>query len=72
MKNGSFTVEDWFDGEAVSYIHLANGADESRVKVEGASSVEIKPWKYSTEYNRFIEGKVIEIRFYGHCRYTIQ
>lgn len=72
MKVGSFIVEDWFDGNAVSYIHLAKDADEKRVKVEGALSVEPKPWKYSTEYNRFIEGKVIEIRFKGHCRYTIQ
>lgn len=72
MKDGYFSVEDWFDGEAVSYIHLAKDADENRVKVVGALSVETKPWKYSTEYNRFIEGKVIEIRFKGHCRYTIQ
>ena len=69
---GTFIVEDWFDGEAVSYIHLANEADEKQVKVEGALSVETKPWKYSTEYNRFIEGKVIEIRFKGYCKYTIQ
>ena len=72
MKVGSFIVEDWFDGNAVSYIHLAKDADEKRVKVEGALSVEPKPWKYSTEYNRFVEGKVIEIRFKGYCRYTIQ
>lgn len=72
MKDGSFTVEDWLDGEAISYIHLAEDADEKRVMVEGALKVETKPWKYSTEYNRFIEGKVIEIRFKGHCKYTIQ
>ena len=72
IKDDSFMVEDWFDGEAVSYIHLAEDANEKRVKVEGALSVETKPWKYSTEYNRFIEGKVIEIRFKGHCKYTIQ
>ena len=72
IRDDSFSVEDWFDDEAVSYLHLAEGADEKRVKVEGALSVETKPWKYSTEYNRFIEGKVIEIRFKGHCRYSIQ
>lgn len=72
MKDSSFSVEDWFDGEAVSYVHLAKGADETRVNIEGALNVETKPWKYSTEYNRFIEGKVIEIRFKGHCKYTIQ
>lgn len=72
IKVGSFIVEDWFDGEAISYIHLAENVDEKRVMVEGALSVETKPWKYSTEYNRFIEGKVIEIRFKGHCKYMIQ
>lgn len=72
MKDGSFTVEDWFDGEAISYIHLAKDVDEKRFSIEGTENVEIKPWKYSTEYNRFIEGKVIEVRFKGHCRYTIQ
>lgn len=72
MKDGSFIVDDWFDGEAISYIHLAENADEKRVKVEGELNVETKPWKYSVEYNNFIEGKVIEIRFKGHCRYTIQ
>lgn len=72
MKNGIFSIEDWYDGEAVSYIHLAEDADENRVRIEGASKVDIQPWKYSTEYNRFIEGKVIEIRFNGHCKYKIQ
>lgn len=72
MKGGSFLVEDWFEGEAISYIHLAKDADEKLVKIEGALSVETKPWEYSTEYNRFIEGKVIKIRFKGHCKYTIQ
>lgn len=72
MDKDKFIVEDWYDGEAISYIHLAKDADEKRVEVEGAMNIETKPWKYSTEYNRFIEGKVIEIRFKGHCRYTIQ
>lgn len=72
MNTNGFTVEDWYDGEAVSYIHLAKDADEKRVKVEEALSTETKLWKYSVEYNRFIEGKVIEIRFKGHCKYTIQ
>lgn len=72
MKDDGFCVEDWYDYEAVSYVHLANGADEKRVKIEGALNVEIKPWKYSIEYNRFIEGKVIEIRFKGRCKYTIR
>ena len=72
MGEASFSVEDWYDGEAVSYIHLAEGADKNCVKFEGALSVEVRPWKYSVEYNRFKEGEVIEIRFKGHCKYTIQ
>ena len=72
MTKEVFVVEDFYDGEAISYIHLAEGADENRVKVEGATSVEAKPWKYSKEYNRFIDGKVLEIKFEGHCKYTIQ
>ena len=72
IKDGVFTVTDNYDGEAVSYIHLAEVADEKRVIVKSAQSVEIKPWQYSTEYNKFHEGKVIEIRFKGRCEYTIQ
>lgn len=72
MTDTGFSVEDRYDGEAVSYIHLAEGADEKRITIEGALKVETKPWKYSVEYNRFIEGKVIEITFKGHCKYTIQ
>ena len=71
MKEGFFSIEDWYDGEAVSYIHLAENADETRVNIVGALSVETKPWKYSTEYNRFHDGVVIEIRFKGNCKYTV-
>lgn len=72
MKDGVFMVEDKYDGEAVSYIHLAEGADDKRISVEGANRIETKTWQYSTEYNQFHEGEVIEIRFKGHCKYTIQ
>ena len=71
MDKDKFIVEDWYDGEAVSYIHLAEDADEKHISIEGAVRVETKPWQYSVEYNRFIEGKVIEIKFKGHCKYTI-
>lgn len=67
----AFVVEDWYDGEAVSYVHLADGVTPDRVVVEGAESVRVLPWKYSTEYNRFHDGKVVEIRFKGHVRYSI-
>ena len=72
MNEGRFIVEDWFDGEAVSYIHLAEGADEKRVSVEGEQKIVVKPWRYSTSYNQFHEGKVLEIHFNGALRYTIQ
>lgn len=72
IKEECFCVEDCYDGHAVSYIHLAEGADEKRITIESAEKVEIKPWNYSTEYNRFHNGKVMEIHFNGHLRYTIQ
>jgi hypothetical protein len=68
----SFTVEDWFDGEAVSYVHLAKGVDENRVIVRDSLSVEVKPCKYSVEYNKFIIGKLLEIKFKNHLSYTIR
>lgn len=72
LKENEFCVEDWYDGEAVSFIHLAENVDETRVNIEDALSVETKPWQYSIEYNKFLEGKVIEISFKGHCKYTIR
>ena len=72
MEKDKFIIEDWYDGVAVSYVHIAEGADEKRVKVDGDAKVEIKPWKYSTEYNRFKEGKEIKITFKDHLKYTIK
>ena len=72
LKEGVLVVEDMFDGEAVSYIHLAEGADENRITVEGAIKIETRPWEYSTEYNQFHAGKVMEIHFNGNLRYSIR
>jgi len=72
MTDKGLVVEDTFDGEAVSYIHLADGADINRVTIEGALMVDVKPWEYSTTYNQFHQGKVMEIHFKGQLRYTIQ
>ncbi len=72
MKDGSFSVEDWFDGEAVSYIHLVEDADMKHIDVEGAKKITIKENKYSVEYNRFIPCKVVEIHFVGRIKYTIR
>lgn len=71
MEDNAFAIEDTYDGEAISYIHLAEGADEKRIKFEGAISVEEKPWEYSTEYNRFHQGKVLEVKFKGHLKTRI-
>ena len=72
ITTDGFCIEDWYDGETTSYIHLAENADESRVKVDGGATVEVKPWNYSTEYNRFKEGKEIKITFKNYLKYTIQ
>lgn len=72
MSDGVFVVEDWYDGEAVSYIHLAEGIKPERIQVEGVTAIDIKPWKYSTEYNRFHDGTVIEIKFDKYLKYTIR
>ena len=72
MKEDAFIVEDWYDGEAVSYVHLAEGADEKHIAVEGATSIEIKEERYSTEYNRFRPCKVMAIHFNGKMKYEIR
>lgn len=72
LKDGDFTIEDNYDGEAISYIHLASGVDPDRVEITGANSVEILDTKYSVEYNRFIENKTIAIHFVGACKYSIK
>jgi hypothetical protein len=71
MTETAFVVEDWFEGEAVSYVHLAEGVAPERVVAEGAKDVRIRPWKYATEYNRFLDGTVVEILFEKHLKYTI-
>ena len=72
VNDNAFVVEDRYNGEAISYIHLAEGTDEKRVSVEGSNKIKVKPWKYSTTYNQFHEGKVMEIHFKEQLRYTIQ
>ena len=77
MTEEGFTVEDWYDGEAVSYVHIAEGNDEFQVsglrfQVEGAIDIEERPWRYSTDYNRFKEGKEIRIHFNGKVKYTVR
>jgi uncharacterized heparinase superfamily protein len=63
ILDDGFVVEDWYAGDAVSYIHLAEGVDPDRIDVCGATSVDLKDCQYSTEYNKFHNGKVLEIYF---------
>ena len=72
VKDGMFIVEDRYEGDAVSYIHLAHGVGLDRVTVDGASSIEILDTKYSVEYKRFVDNKTIAIHFNGVCRYSIR
>lgn len=72
MTDDALVVEDCYEGEAVSYIHLAEGADEGRIMVEEATDIEVKEEKYSTTYNRFRLGKVMAIHFKGRIKYTIR
>ena len=72
MSRDAFIVEDRYEGNAVSYIHLAEGADVNRITIEGANKVNLKDYRYSTEYNVFHNGKVLEIHFEDHLKYTIR
>ena len=74
MTENQFVVEDWFDGEAISYVHLAEGADANRLAVsgDGLIGIQTKPWQYSTEYNKFHNGIVLEIAFRGHIRLAVR
>ena len=72
FENGCLTIEDRFDGDGISYIHLAAGVDSKRVRIEGAKSIEILDTQYSVTYNQFIDNKTIAIHFKGVCRYSIK
>ena len=66
------TIEDRYDGPAVSYIHLAHDADINKINIEGASKIEVLDTQYSIEYNRFISNKTIAIHFNGSMNYRIR
>lgn len=72
ITDEGFIVEDYYDGDAVSYIHLAEAADLNRIQIDGASKVDVEDCQYSVEYNRFITGKVMKIHFNGELKYTIK
>lgn len=72
IENDAFIVEDQYDGNAISLIHLAQDADVNRICVEGASKIEVVDENYSVEYNRFLPCKVMKIYFAGKLKYTIR
>ena len=72
MTNDAFMIEDHYDGDATSHVHLAPEADISRIRVEGAGKIEIEDNHYSVEYNRLIPCKVMKIHFRDSLRYRIQ
>lgn len=71
LSDNSFTITDMYEGDAVSYIHLAENVSPERVKIVGAKRVEITDTEYSVEYNKFIKNKTIAIYFNGKVEYTI-
>ena len=73
LSDDKFEIDDYYDGEAVSYIHLAPGVDKSVVKISGADKVEVISEKASTEYNRFEDIQVLKIHFRNklHYEYTL-
>lgn len=73
LSEDKFAIDDYYDGEAVSYIHLAPGVDKSVVSISGADKVEVISEKASTEYNRFEDIQVLKIHFRNklHYEYTL-
>ncbi len=65
-------IKDYYEGNAVSYIHLVDEADLNRISIEGATHIEIDEDRYSVEYNRFVKCKVMKIFFNGELKYTIR
>ena len=72
LSEDGLVVEDWYEGDAVSYIHIAENADEQRIHIDGATEVLVKEHMYSTEYNRFHKGIVFQVHFNGYLKYTIR
>lgn len=72
IDDKTFAIEDHYQGNAVSILHIATDFDIGRIHVEGANSIEITEGKYSVTYNQFLPCKIMTIRFNNKIRYTIQ
>lgn len=72
MVDGRFIVEDQFEGDAISYLHLPADVDLDRIKIENSLSIEIKNGKASKEYNTFYDILILEIHFCNYLKISIQ
>lgn len=83
LTDSVFTIEDQIGTEAVSHIHLWPDEQVEHIsndeiltttaiiKIFGATSVEVDECQISTEYNRFMMTKKINIGFSGKMHYKI-
>ena len=72
MSESAFRVEDRYDGDAISYLHLPNDIDLNHVKVDGATRIEIENDMYSTGYNCFMPCRTMKMYFNGTIKFSIE
>ena len=72
MSESAFMVEDKYEGDAISYLHLPNDVDINHVKVDGATRIEMGNDMYSTGYNCFMPCKTMKMYFNGMLKFSIE
>lgn len=70
MTTNEFIIDDWFDGTAISHVHLAENINPN-IEQKDVNAIIKNDCLYSTEYNKFHKGTVIEMHFTGHLRFVI-
>ena len=83
MRDDTFRIEDYMEGVAESYIHLAPDeriehvgkceilTTHARIAVEHATRVQIVDDRVSTEYNNLCPAKTIILTFSNSLTYSI-
>ena len=71
IDQNEFIIIDRYNGDAVSYIHLAPGITPDLVHVEHAEKVDVCDDMVSDEYNSCKETKCLKINFKDYCKYKI-
>ena len=83
ITEGVFSIEDCYEGEGVSYIHLSpdvkvQSVEQDCVKttnavirLQGASKIELEDVEVAMEYNRLVPTKCLAIYFKDKLKYTI-